>query len=355
MPAIGKDDTLDAYAKKLGDLGIVPVVVKQFNDAKQGTPFATDPPGGTKVANGAKVKVLVSAGQPEVLYTNGKNILRLNGATGAKLDPVATSPEDEQDPTWAADGEHVAYTADGRAMLKDLTKKNSAAVPLTPAGDEFANLAWAPTADVNLIAMNSVPKDGADSDLCLANVKDDATDVSCLKEPSFAVIRSLHWAKDGRSILGTGVKLPEGSGQFGIVRWRVKGAKPAFSPDTKDWNKGRFLTDIDTPGKGVLDAEVSPDGKRLALVSNQGSASFQLWLADDPKDFAMSSAKRTPVRTCKVSWRGDSKEVLVVQGDAECGEDVAVVARVDVADVRNPKELNASGDDPSFQPLTLGG
>ncbi len=148
VPAIGKDDTLDAYAKKLGDLGIVPVVVKQFNDAKQGTPFATDPPGGTKVANGAKVKVLVSAGQPEVLYTNGKNILRLNGATGAKLDPVATSPEDEQDPTWAADGEHVAYTADGRVMLKDLTKKNSAAVPLTPAGDEFANLAWAPTADV---------------------------------------------------------------------------------------------------------------------------------------------------------------------------------------------------------------
>jgi beta-lactam-binding protein with PASTA domain len=354
VPAIGKGDTLDAYAKKLGDLGIVPVVSKQFNDAKPGTPFGTEPPGGTKVANGAKVRVLVSVGQPQVVYTNGKDILRLNGATGAKLDPVATGPSVEIDPTWGADGEHVAYTDDGRVMLKDLTKKNSSPVPLTPAGDKFADLAWAPTADVNLIAMRSDTEDG-DFDLCLANVKSDATDVSCLKEPSFTIIRALHWGKDGRSILGLGVKLPQGSGQFGIVRWRVKQDKPAFSPDTADWTKGRFLTDTDTPEKGVLDAEVSPDGKRLALISNQGTKAFQLWLADDPEDFAMSSAKRAPVRACKVSWRGDSKELLIVQGAADCGEDVAVVQRVAINDLRNPKELNVSGDDPSFQPLTIGG
>ena len=36
VPAIGKDDTLDAYAKKLGDLGIVPVVSKQFDDCQAG-------------------------------------------------------------------------------------------------------------------------------------------------------------------------------------------------------------------------------------------------------------------------------------------------------------------------------
>ncbi len=219
---------LDAYAKKVADLGVVPVVSKQFNDAPPGTPFATVPPGGTKVAAKSKVRILVSVGQPQVVYTNGKNILRLNGATGGKLDPVATSPEDEEDPTWAADGEHVAYTADGRVMLKDLTKKNSAAVPLTKAGETFENLAWAPTADKNLIAMNDV-SDSGDTDLCLGNVKSDGTDVSCLREPSFAVIRHLHWAPDGRSLLGVGVKLPAGSGQFGIVRWRVKKDKPAFS------------------------------------------------------------------------------------------------------------------------------
>jgi beta-lactam-binding protein with PASTA domain len=353
VPAIA-GAKLDAYAKKAADLGIVPVVAKKFNDAPPGTPFATEPPGGTKVAAKSKLRVLVSVGQPQVVYTNGKNILRLNGATGGKLDPVASSPEDEEDPTWAADGEHVAYTADGRVMLADLTKKNSAAVPLTKAGDKFENLAWAPTADKNLIAMNDVA-DSGDSDLCLGNIKTDGTDISCLKEPSFAVIRHLHWSTDGRSILGVGVKLPAGTGVFGIVRWRVKKDKPAFSEDTANWNKGRFLTDLDTPGKGVLDAEVSPDGKRLALVSNQGSSSFRLWLADDPEDFAMSSAKQTPARACKVTWRGDSQEVMVVQGDAACEEDVAVLTRVPINSVRTPKELNAAGDDPSFQPLTIGG
>ena len=297
VPAIGKDDTLDAYAKKLGDLGIVPVVSKQFDDSKPGTPFGTDPPGGTKVATGAKVKVLVSVGQPQVLYTNGKDILRLNGATAAKLEPVATGPGKEVDPTWSADGTFAAYIDDGRAMLKDLTKKNAAPVPLTPEGERYADLAWGPTADVNLIAMRDDPDDGS-SDLCLANVKGDETDITCKEEPSFSIIRALHWAKNGRSILGLGVKAP---GEFGIVRWRVKNDKPAFSPDLADWSSGKFLTDTDTPGKGVLDAEVSPDGKRLALISNEGSKAYQLWLADDPEDFALSSAKRTPVRACKVS------------------------------------------------------
>ena len=245
-------------------------------------------------------------------------------------------------------------------MLKDLTKKNAAAVALSPAGREFADLAWAPTADRNVIAMDEVSRDDqgfvTDTDLCLGDIKSDGMEISCLKEPSFAVTRHLHWAPDGRSLLGVGLKTPLGqTGIFGMVRWKVKKDKPAFSTDTADWNKGRFVTDIDTPDKGVLDAEVSPDGKRLALVSNLGSGAFRLWLADDPEDFALSSAKQTAVRACKVTWRGDSKELLVVQGDELCKEDVAVITRVPANDVRNQKELNPSGDDPSYQPLTIGG
>ena len=53
---------------------------------------------------------------------------------------------------------------------------------------------------------------------------------------------------------------------FGIVRWKVKTGKPAFSADTADWSKGKFLTDMDNPNKGVLDAEVSPDGKRFLVM-----------------------------------------------------------------------------------------
>ena len=178
----------------------------------------------------------------------------------------------------------------------------------------------------------------------------------CIRDSGFSVIRHLHWAPDGRSILGVGVKNNTGLDTFfGIVRWKVKTGKPAFSEDPADWSKGKFLTDMDNSGKGVLDAEVSPNGKRLALVSNLGSSFYRVWLADDPEDFALSSAKPTAVRACKITWRGDSKVLMVVSADAECREDVASVERFDANNVRDQKELNPTGDDPSFQPLTIGG
>jgi hypothetical protein len=62
-----------------------------------------------------------------------------------------------------------------------------------------------------------------------------------------------------------------------------------------------------------------------------------------------------PVRACKVAWRGDGKQVMGVRGDASCKKAVAALVRLPVYNVRNQKELNAKGDDPVFQPLTLGG
>ena len=97
-----------------------------------------------------------------------------------------------------------------------------------------------------------------------------------------------------------------------------------------------------------------PDGKRLALVSNLGSSAYRLWLADDPEDFQLSSAKQTAVRACKVTWRGDSKELLVVAGDEGCREDVAVIDRVPANDVRNQKELNPSSGCSSPRCLSKG-
>ena len=290
MPAIG-EDKVDVYAKKSADLGIVPVKATEFNDAPPGTLFATDPPGGTKVANGAKVKLLVSSGQPQVIFTNEKDILRVNGATTKKLDPIASGPQDETNPTWSADGTHVAYVAGGRILLKDITKKNAAAVPLTPAGDDDSNLAWAPTADVNVLAFSRFNGQRRRSLPRKDHARRDWTP-SCISDPAFSITRVIHWAPNGRTILAFAGK-NDGSGTFGIVRWRIKKDKPAFSANAADWTKGRFVSDISTPHKGMIDAALSPDGKRLAMVSNQGSSIFRLWIGDDPTDFLLSSAKQT--------------------------------------------------------------
>jgi len=309
------------------------------------------PAPGTKVAKSAKLQVFVSAGQPQVVFTNGKDILRINGATNAKFPPVAKTSAVEKDPTWTADGQHVAYTADKQPMLIDITKKDAEPSPLTNDGKQYENLAWAPTVDTNVLAMNDVNDDTADRDLCFAHIQGNNTAVSCKPEPGFAVTRAIHWASDGRSILANGVKQP---GVFGIVRWKLKaGAKP-FSADEGDWSAGKFVTDMKTEGKGVLDAAVSDDGKRLALVSNIGSSAYRLVLTE-AGDFKMKKAIKTTQRACKVSWRGDGKALLLTQGDANCGEDVSALVRVDASDTRNERRLSATGDDGSFQPLTPGG
>ena len=363
IPAIGKDD-LDAYAKKVADLGIVPKVRKEFNDAPKGTLFATDPPGGTKVAAKSTVTLLVSVGQPQVVYTNGKNILRLNGANGRPLDPVASGPSEETNPTWAADGEHVAYTADGRVMLKDLTKKNSAAVELTPAGREFADLAWAPTADRNVLAMDEVIRDAegnmTDTDLCFGadqGHRDRRSTAS--RSRTSRSSRHLHWAADGRSILGVGVKNNRpGHGIFGIVRWKVKTGKPAFSADTADWSKGKFLTDIDNPGQGR--------DRRRGLAQRQAARARVEPRARRSSGCGWPTIRRTsrsparsrpPCARARSRWRGDSKELLVVSARRELPARTSAVrrARHRPTSVRDRKELNPSGDDPSYQPLTIGG
>jgi dipeptidyl aminopeptidase/acylaminoacyl peptidase len=323
----------------------VPQTKRVFNEAPAGTLFATEPPGGTKAAAGDKVTLLVSAGFPQLAFDDDKNIQLVNGATGKRLDPIAKGPAREKDPTFSPDGTRVAYVAGGRAFLKDMEKPDAPAVSLTGEGEEFGDLAWAPTADVNLIAM--ARKDGEDTNLCIGQLDGDGLTPRCINEPKFRIGRSIHWAPDGKSIIAFGVRE---QGEFGIFRWK---SKKAFSPDQKDWGRGKLETDTSKTNEGVLDAAFSPDGRRLALVSNQGGGPFELYLAKK-NDFLLTSARPTDVRACKVAWRSDGEGLVVVQADEACGESVGALVRLDVKNPKEQREVGASGDNPVFQPLTLG-
>jgi dipeptidyl aminopeptidase/acylaminoacyl peptidase len=170
----------------------------------------------------------------------------------------------------------------------------------------------------------------------------------------------MHWNPNGREIIAHAVKAPlptDGSAPtFGIARWRLKRDKQAFSPNAADWNTARFVSDVKKPGKGALDAAISPDGKQLAVVSNQGSSFFKLFLTV-PGDYKLEAdeAKGTPVRACKVAWRGDSQELIVVQSDVECREQTGSLVRLSPKNTTQRRGVAANGDDPVFQPFILGG
>ena len=187
---------------------------------------------------------------------------------------------------------------------------------MTPADEVYSDLAWAPTLDVNLIAMlrdKSPDKEHTDQDLCLLQLSKQQGPAQCIPDPDVNLVKTVRWAPDGKSIFALGQKgdINSPTSVFGIVRYT---SKKAFSPDAKDWGKGKFVTDISNPGKGVIDFSISPDGKQMAAVANFDSDAFQLYLGK-PKDFLLTEAKPQVVRACKVAWRSDGLELVVVQAD----------------------------------------
>ena len=269
IPAIGELKS-DAYAQAAADLGLVPDQVKQFSDKPPGVLFATVPPGGTKAKAGDKVTLMVSGGAPQLAFDDAKNVLLINGATGKRLKAIAKGSQIEKDPTFSFDGTKIAFTGGGRVFLSDLDKPDEPPVGLTAEAEQFSDLAWAPTVNLNLLAM--LRKKGEDTDLCFGQITSKGMRPACIPDPKINLIKAVRWAPDGKSVFAFGVR---GLGTFGMVRYKSK--KP-FSPDAKDWGEGKFVTDISTQNKGVLDMAISPDGKKMAAVANFEGDVFQLFL-----------------------------------------------------------------------------
>lgn len=345
VPALVAGASALALAQQVAKQGIVPRTVNAYSKAKRGTVFATRPPAGTKLKAGDTLTLLVSAGAPELAFDDGEDIRLANGASGKELDPVATSPQLEKDPTFAPVGRRVAYAADGQVSMIDFADPNAAPRQLTTGPREYTDPAWAPTPDRDVLALAAKTSE-TESRLCLGQIRRRSMLTRCKQQPGLLIGRAIHWSRDGRTILAFARR--DALAQQGMMRWR---SKRPFSPDLRDWSTGSFVTNVSIPGQGVIDAAVSPDGKRLAVAANFGSDGFRLYLAQ-PGDFPLARAKPTRVRACKLAWRPDSKQLVVVEADDLCKEEVGTLVRLAVASPNATHVISAKADNPSFEPLS---
>jgi hypothetical protein len=91
VPTSGKQGVL-GFAARLSDLSLVPVVRRVFDELPRDRVVATQPPAGTTAHEGDEATVLVSAGFPRVAFSDGEDVLLVDGASGKRLGAVAAGP-----------------------------------------------------------------------------------------------------------------------------------------------------------------------------------------------------------------------------------------------------------------------
>jgi hypothetical protein len=85
-------------------------------------------------------------------------------------------------------------------------------------------------------------------------------------------------------------------------------------------------------------------------VVNLGDNGPELLLAK-PGDFRLSDAKPLGVDACKVVWRPDGEELVIIRSDDCLGSATGQLIRLPVNKPKEQVVLKQNADNPVFQPL----
>ena len=298
------------------------MITKQFSALTPGTVIGTNPADISKIQKGQTVELLVSAGYPDIVFSDGRHILLMNGGTGKVSGAIAKSSDAEDEPTWQPNGSLIAYRrgADqdhGAIWMVDMSKGATTAHRMT-AGPDDRRPAFSPDGKVDRVHPPHHRHAGkTDGDLCFVRTSSTLRQGSCIKDPAFNVDRPA-WSPDGRAILVVATD-PKDANQTELGEYTS--AKP-FSSSPADWQWQGLITDKmhgKKAGEGVLYAAFSPDGTQVAIVANWAGTNLSLFRVFTAgwSNGQMGTPKGvTPsIRACEVAWRSDSGELAVTAAD----------------------------------------
>ena len=226
----------------------------------------TEPPAGTKLKAGDKVKLVVSGGFPELDLRRrqehpARQRRQRQALPGRRQGPDAGHRPDVLGRRHA----DRLRRATASVFLKDLSKKDATAVPLTAARRQVQRPrvgADASTSEPDRDAPRQEPgrQPQGPGPLPAAGHARTRRRRSACRSRTSTWTKTVSWAPDGKSIFALGVK-PDASGQPTRSASSAGRRRSRSPPITNDWGKGSFMSDISNPAKGVIDWALSPDGK----------------------------------------------------------------------------------------------
>ena len=116
--------------------------------------FRVEPKPGTEVEPGTDVTLFVSAGFPQLAFDNDRDVLLVSGAEGKQARADRQELAGREGPGVERRRHQRSRTpATARSSCATSRTRTPRPQPLTKEGERFRDLAWAPTADVNALAM----------------------------------------------------------------------------------------------------------------------------------------------------------------------------------------------------------
>ena len=215
VPAIdGRSVT--AYANAVAATGLVPRVIRTVSREPVGALVDVRPAPGRPLATGDRVRLLVSAGSPQLAYDTGEVVRLFDPRLGRTVREASPPAGLAVEPSWSPDGRRLIYRVGRRLMLVSARLGDRGRVVYEGA-TKYAAATFAPAPADGVLAL--VRRTSGDGDLCFARVGSGMLRPRCSADRRWDLGRQISWraAAASCSCSAYGAVSLSSSASFGIA------------------------------------------------------------------------------------------------------------------------------------------